>query len=160
MENKRKQVNQLNAAHADVKDKQATLQSSLNSSEELLQTLLTGLSSSNTGNTGGGYMGMIGEAQARLAVAQTDEKSANSNLERSKNELRELEAQWKKVEREAGDAKRNLEVMRANVENFRRKLAETGWSAEKEQEHENNLRNAKNEVRRLSEVRLLLSGHS
>ncbi|TBU44815.1 condensin complex subunit SMC2 [Dichomitus squalens] len=153
VENKRKQVEQLNAAHAEVKDKQAALQASLNSSEELLQTLLTGLSSSNAGNTGGGYMGMIGEAQARLAVAQTDEKSASSNLERSKSELKDLEAQWKKVEREASDAKRSLDAMRANVEGFKRKLAETGWSAEKEYEHENNLRDAKNEVRRLSEVR-------
>ncbi|KAI1786116.1 condensin complex subunit SMC2 [Ganoderma leucocontextum] len=153
LEEKRKQVDELNAAHAQVKDKQTALQTSVNSSEELLQTLLTGLSSSNSGNTGGGYMGKIADAQARLATGQAEEQSSRNQLDRCGKELKALEADWKKVEREAGDAKRNLEAMRATVDSFRRKLAETGWSAEQEQSHENDLRNAKNEVRRLSEHR-------
>ncbi|KAM5541582.1 hypothetical protein V8D89_004772 [Ganoderma adspersum] len=153
VEEKRKQVDKLNAAHAQVKDKQTALQTSVNSSEELLQTLLTGLSSSNNGNTGGGYMGKIADAQARLATGQAEEQSSKNQLDRCGKELKTLEADWKKVEREAADAKRNLESMRANVDNFRRKLAETGWSVEQEQNHENDLRNAKNEVRRLSELR-------
>ncbi|PIL32520.1 hypothetical protein GSI_05223 [Ganoderma sinense ZZ0214-1] len=154
LEEKRKQVDKLNAAHAQVKDKQTALQTSVNSSEELLQTLLTGLSSSNNnGNTGGGYMGKIADAQARLATGQAEEQSSRNQLDRCGKELKALEADWKKVERDASDAKRNLETMRANVDNFRRKLEETGWNAEQEQSHENDLRNAKNEVRRLSEHR-------
>ena len=152
LEEKRKQVDKLNAAHAQVKDKQTALQTSVNSSEELLQTLLTGLSSSKDGNTGGGYMGKIADAQARLATGQAEEQSSRNQLDRCGKDLKALEAEWKKVERDASDAKRNLETMRANVDNFRRRLAETGWSAEQEQSHENDLRNAKNEVRRLSEV--------
>lgn len=135
-----------------MKDKQTALQTGVNSSEELLQTLLTGLSSNNSGNTGGGYMGKIADTQTQLATSQTEEQSNSNQLDRCGKELKALEADWKKVEREANDAKRNLEGMRANVDNLRRKFIETGWSAEQEQNHENELRGAKNEVRRLGEV--------
>jgi len=48
----------------------------LSSAEELLQTLLTGLSSSGTGNSGGGgYMGQLADAKARLAQATAGRRS-------------------------------------------------------------------------------------
>ena len=79
-------------------------------------------------------------------------------LEKSLDEeLKELEARWKAVEREASDGARNLEAMSAAVEGFKKRLSETGWSEEKEQAHESALREAKQEVRRLTEVRRLLS---
>ena len=88
LEEKRKQVDKLNAAHAQVKDKHNALQTSVNSSEELLQTLLTGLSSSNNGNTGGGYMGKIADSQARLATGQAEETTRMQNENAQRNKLR------------------------------------------------------------------------
>ena len=149
---KRAQVDELSASYGIIKEKHTALQTSLSNSEELLQTLLTGLSSGGTNNTGGGYMGQLADAKARLAQASTEEEQSRVKLAMNEKELKTLEARWKEVEREAGEGKRNLEVMRAEIEKFRRKVAETGWSTEKEQHGEQALRAARNEVRQLTEV--------
>ena len=70
----------------------------------------------------------------------------------AEKELKALEARWKAVEREAGDNARALDEMRAAVEKCKKKIAEMGWSTEKEQAHENAVREAKNDVRSLTEV--------
>ena len=100
-------------------------------------------------------MGQLADAKARLAQASTEEEQSRVKLGMSEKELKTLEARWKEVEREAGEGKRNLEAMRAEIEKFRKKVAETGWSAEKEQEGEQALRAARNEVRQLTEVSAL-----
>ena len=140
-----------------MKDKQNTLQTALTSAEELLQTLLTGLSSNNTGQTGGGYMGQIADAKSRAAHAGAEQEQFKVQIQMKEKELKELEARWKAVEREASDGARNLEAMSAAAEGFKKRLSETGWSEEKEQTYESALREAKQEVRRLTEVRRLLS---
>lgn len=151
---KRIQVNELTASHAAVKEKHAELQTALNSSEELLQTLLTGLSSRKDGQTGGGYMGQLAEAKARLAQGTAEEEQSRVKLGMSERELKALQARWKEVEREAGEGRRQLDVMQAEVAKFRKKISESGWSAEKEQDIETALRNARAEVRHLTEVRI------
>ncbi|KAI0704404.1 condensin complex subunit SMC2 [Cerioporus squamosus] len=153
LENKRQQVDELTASHTTVKDKHTTLQTALTNAEELLQTLLTGLSSNNPGQTGGGYMGQIADAKSRAAHAGAEQEQFKVQLQMKEKELKELEARWKTVEREASDGARNLEAMRAAVDGFKKRLAETGWSDEKEQAHEAALRDAKQEVRRLTEIR-------
>ncbi|CAL1701767.1 unnamed protein product [Somion occarium] len=150
---KRIQVNELTASHAAVKEKHAELQTALNSSEELLQTLLTGLSSRKDGQTGGGYMGQLAEAKARLAQGTAEEEQSRVKLGMSERELKALQARWKEVEREAGEGRRQLDVMQAEVAKFRKKISESGWSAEKEQDIETALRNARAEVRHLTEQR-------
>ena len=65
----------LTASHAKVKEKQDSLQAALTSSEELLQSLLTGLSSNNGANAGGGgYMGQLSDARTRAAQAAAEEE--------------------------------------------------------------------------------------
>jgi structural maintenance of chromosome 2 len=150
---KRKQVEELTASYAKVKDKHTTTQTALSNAEELLQTLLTGLSSSGTGNSGGGgYMGQLADAKARLAHASAEEEQSRVKLGMSEKELTTLEGKWKAVEKEAGDSKKLLEAMKEEVEKFRRKVAESGWSADKEREGEAALRNAKGQVRQFTEV--------
>lgn len=134
-----------------VKDEHDALQAAHDETEELLQTLLTGLSSSNT-KSGGGYMGQIEEKRKAAAQAEAEAKQFNTKLTMRQEELKGLQAQYKKVEREAKDSARNLESMRATVESFKKKVAETGWSQERETEHEAQLRDAKNKVRHLTEV--------
>ena len=99
----------------------------------------------------------MADSKARLAQASTEAEQSRVKLGMSEKELKTLEARWKEVEREAGEGKRNLEAMRAEIEKFRKKVAETGWSAEKdsEQEGEQALRTARNEVRQLTEVSAL-----
>ncbi|TFY57528.1 hypothetical protein EVJ58_g6964 [Rhodofomes roseus] len=147
------QVEELTAAHTNVKDKQTALQTALTNSEELLQTLLTGLTSKGTSNSGGGYMGQLADAKARLAQASTEEEQSKQRLVMSQKELKALESRWKEVEREAGEGQKRLKAMHAEVESFRKKVAQAGWSEEKEREGEMALRNAKAEVRQLMEER-------
>ena len=156
MEEKRARVESVTSSFTAVRDKHVALEKTLASAEELLQTLLTGLSSNNDGNTGGGYLGQIADARGRASEARAEEEQANVKLQMSEKELKALQERWKAVEREANDGARKLEGMQATVESFRRKMAETGWTNEKEQAQETALRDARNDVRRLTEVRSVL----
>ena len=99
-------------------------------------------------------MGQLADAKARLAQASTEEEQCKQKLAMSQKELKTLESRWKEVEREAGEGQKRLKTMQADVESSRRKVAESGWSEEKELEGEMALRNAKAEVRQLMEVGL------
>lgn len=97
-------------------------------------------------------MGQLADAKARLAQASTEEEQSKQRLAMSQKELKTLESRWKEVELEAGEGQKRLKAMQAEVENFRKKVAQAGWSEEKEREGETALRNAKAEVRQLTEV--------
>ncbi|GBE85556.1 Structural maintenance of chromosomes protein [Sparassis crispa] len=153
LEQKRAQVDELTTSHGAVKDKHTALQTALTNAEELLQTLLTGLSSSGASHTGGGYMGRLADAKVRLQQASTEEEQSRVKLAMNQKELKALQVRWKEVEREAGDSQKKLQNMKAEIETFQRKVAETGWNVEKERDGENALRTGKAEVRHLTEER-------
>ncbi|KAH8113153.1 condensin complex subunit SMC2 [Phellopilus nigrolimitatus] len=148
---KRKKVDDLKASYDSVKEKHVTAQTALNGKEELLQNLLTGLSSSSS--TGGGYMGQLADAKARLAQAAAEEEQSRVKLSMSQKDLKILEKRWKEVEKEAGDGRRNLEAKQREVESLRKKVDASGWSTEKETQSEMALRASKAEVRQLTEER-------
>ncbi|THH15903.1 hypothetical protein EW146_g4642 [Bondarzewia mesenterica] len=150
---KKAQVEELETSYAKVKEKHTATQTALSNSEDLLQTLLTGLTTGKSSNTGGGYMGQLADAKARLAHATAEEEQSRVKLEMSKKELNALEARWREVEKEAGDGARRVEVMKVEVEKYRRKVTECGWSAEKEHAHETALKTAKAELRQAGEER-------
>lgn len=155
---KQVQVADLTASYGSIKDKHTGIQTTLANAEELLQTLLTGLTSSGTGNTGGGgYMGQLADAKARVAQASAEEEQSRVKLGMSEKDLKSLLGRWKEVEREVGDGKKNLEKMKSEVDQFKMKVRESGWSAEKEREGEAALRNAKDELRRYTQVSQYLS---
>lgn len=147
---KRASVKDLDASYSSVKEKHSASQTAINVKEELLQTLLTGLSSSNA--TGGGYMGQLAEAKSRLAHAVAEEEQGRVKLTMAEKDLVVLKKRWMEVEKDAGDGKRRLEAQRREVEGLENKVKSSGWSTEKEQERDNALRSAKSEVRRLIEV--------
>lgn len=126
------------------------MQESLNGKEELLQTLLTGLSSSNS--SGGGYMGQLADAKAKLAQASTEEEQNRVKLGMSQKDLKSLEKRWKEVEKEAGEGRRNLEAKNNEVDALKKAVAACGWSTEKESESDIDIRRAKTEVRQYTEV--------
>ncbi|KAG2135565.1 condensin complex subunit SMC2 [Suillus cothurnatus] len=153
LEEKRAQAQELESSYMTVKAKHNDTQGSLSKSEELLQTLLTGLSSSNTGNSGGGYMGQLADAKARMAQGSAEEEQNRVKLNMSEKELKALEAKWKDVEKEAGQGKRNMENMRTEAEKLKRKIADCGWSSEREQESQVSLATARGQVRQFTEGR-------
>jgi structural maintenance of chromosome 2 len=138
-----------------VKEKHTATQTALVSAEDLLQTLLTGLAGTSAQSAGGGgYMGQIADARARLAQAAAEEEQVRVKLDMSRRELRELETRWKAVEREASQSERDIKKMQAEVESLRKKVDATGWSAEKEQASEEALHKAKEDAMRYAHVRV------
>src|SRR5258708_22806699 len=104
---KKTQVDAVTIEYNAVKEKHTATQNSLVSSEDLLQTLLTGLAGTSAQSAGGGgYMGQIADARARLAQAAAEEEQVRVKLDMSRRELGELEKRWKAVEREAGQGER------------------------------------------------------
>jgi structural maintenance of chromosome 2 len=148
-------VDAVTAEYNAVKDNHTTTQTALASAEDLLQTLLTGLAGTSAQSAGGGgYMGQIADARARLAQAAAEEEQVRVRLEMSRRELGELEKRWKAVEREAGQGERDIKRMRADVETLRKKAEATGWNAEKEHQSEEALGKAKDDVMRCTQVRV------
>lgn len=98
-------------------------------------------------------MGQLADAKARLTQATAEEEQSRVKLGMAEKDLKGLQARWKEVEREAGDGKRQLGNMQADVEKIKRRVAESGWSTEKEQQTEIKVRSARGEVRQLTEVR-------
>ena len=153
LEGKRGQVNQLEKAYQSVKTSHDATQATLANSEELFQTLLTGVSTSNTGNTGGGYMGQIADAKARLAQAAAKEEQNRLKLSMNEKELKMLEAKWKDVEKDANQGQQNLARTKGEHDRLKRQLAECGWSAEQQQQCDIELRTARGEVNERTEAR-------
>ncbi|KIK70168.1 hypothetical protein GYMLUDRAFT_34652 [Collybiopsis luxurians FD-317 M1] len=151
---KQKQVeaSRLETSYNTVKFQHTIAQDKLKSDEELLQTLLTGLSSSSSKNAGG-YMGQIAEAQQRISQAIADQEQAKLKLDMHKKELQGLEAQFKKVEKDAGDGKKRVEGTRRALEDARKRLANCGWTAQQEQDGEARGAQLKSRVRNLTEQR-------
>lgn len=152
MAEKKTQVDNLNTSHTAVKDKQSELQSALSNSEELLQTLLTGLTSNEKNKTGGGYMGQLADARSRVAQAVSEHEQRVMKRANTDKELKKLQDRWKEVEREAGDGRKQLQKMQTDVEKFRKAVAATGWTAEREQQVEDALREARSHLRQCTEV--------
>ena len=151
---KRTQVDAVTAEYNAVKEKHTTTQNSLSSSEDLLQTLLTGLAGTSAQSaSGGGYMGQIADARARLAQAAAEEEQIRVKLDMSRRELGELEKRWKAVEREASQGERDIKKMQVEVETLRKKADSTGWDEEKERGSVEALRNAKDDANRCTQVR-------
>ncbi|KAM6495528.1 condensin complex subunit SMC2 [Amanita muscaria] len=151
---KKIQVDGLATSYNKIKEKHTSLENALSNGEELLQSLLTGLSS-GSGNSagGGGYMGQIADARARAAQAAAEEEQSKVRLGMAEKELKALEARWKDVEREAGDGKKRIEKTKQAVEVFQAKLAGCKWNQERENQGEGRLRDARNAVRDLTNHR-------
>lgn len=154
MEAKKVELAQLENEHSAVQQEHERLQAELNTAEELLQTLLTGLSSSNKTQSGGGYMGQIAEARQRESQGMAEETQNRQKLTMARKSLTEVQAKWREVEREAGEGKKKLERMRQEVEKLHRQVETSGWNEDKERSAGSALRAARDEVRQLTEVSL------
>ncbi|KAK1224650.1 Structural maintenance of chromosomes protein 2 [Marasmius sp. AFHP31] len=148
---KEKEANKMNKSFDTLKSENTSLKDKLDSDEELLQTLQTGLSSKNANaGGGGGYMGQLQAARTRQAQGKAEEEQHKKKLSMAENELRETEARWKKVEKDAGEGKKRLDVLQGVVDECRKKLSSCGWDSQKEQDGETKIQDLRNEVEALS----------
>ena len=63
-------------------------------------------------------MGQIVDARARLAQAAAEEEHARVKPDTSRRRLGDLEKRFKAVERAAGQGKRDIKKMQANIESL------------------------------------------
>ncbi|PBK71761.1 condensin complex subunit SMC2 [Armillaria solidipes] len=147
------EVEKITAEHTTVKDDHTKIQQKLTSDEELLQSLLTGLSSSNTNTNGGGYLGQIAEARARGAQARAEEEQSKITLSMQEKDLKDRQNRWKEVERDAGEGKRKIQALKAELERCRQQSERCGWNREMEETFENRLRVLKALIRQLIDKR-------
>jgi hypothetical protein len=103
--------------------------------EELLQTLLTGLSSSKSDDdTAGGYMGQLADAKAQLTAAGTEAEQAKVKIGLAEKEIKEKEPRAKKAEKEGEGLLTELDSKRNNVEKIKSRLQGAAWDEEKERQ--------------------------
>lgn len=160
LESQKSEVGDLQTSYASSKESHQGSQAKLAASEELLQTLVTGLSSTSNASSAGGYLGQLAEAKARLAAASTEEEQIRMRIGMIEKELKEKEAKWRAMEKEAGDSTKALERARKALSALTNGLQETGWNAKKEEEASRQLNQARDAVRSLSEVRMRGAGNT
>jgi structural maintenance of chromosome 2 len=151
LDSKRKQIEDFDSNHAANAEQHSTAQAALTRSEELLQSLLTGLTNSSAG-TGGGYMGQLADARARLAREAAEEEQLRRKLNMTEKELAEVTKKWKAVEREASEMQSGLEKGHAEFEGMKAKFAKLAWDEAREKAAEEKMASVKQNVRELKEV--------
>lgn len=135
LEQKRTSTSKEAAAFAEFKAAYDAGIAELAKTEELLQTLITGLSSNNADDeNAGGYMGQLAEAKARLAAAGTEAEQAKVKMGLAEKEIKEKEPRAKKAEKEGEGALKELAGKRADVEKLRKKVDAAGWDEGKERD--------------------------
>jgi structural maintenance of chromosome 2 len=131
---KEREIESFKKSHADVSSSHATAAAALAQNEELLQSLLTGLSSSNTNSntSGGGYMGQLSAAKANLSRLSAEEEQLKNRLGMVKKEIATKEGEWKKVEAEARKVRSELKKEEKELEGLKKKLEGCKWNEERE----------------------------
>ncbi|WWD19905.1 hypothetical protein CI109_104374 [Kwoniella shandongensis] len=135
LDDKRSQTTKETAAFSDLKSAYDAGQAELAKLEELLSSLITGLSSNKNDDEGaGGYLGQLAEAKARLAAAGTEAEQAKVKIGLAEKELKEKEPRAKKAKKEGEGLIKELASKRAAVEKLKKQVESAGWDEGQESE--------------------------
>lgn len=106
----------------------------LRKSEELLQTLVTGLASDGGAEgeaSSGGFMGQLAAARQKLADVSSEAEQAKVRIGHLNKELKEKEPRARKLEKEGGGLTEELAKARKQVEAAEKDLASVHWDEAK-----------------------------
>ncbi|WWC72293.1 uncharacterized protein I206_106255 [Kwoniella pini CBS 10737] len=135
LEDRRAQTSEDASAFAELKAAYDGGQTELNKLEELLQSLITGLSSNKEDDeNAGGYMGQLAEAKAKLAAAGTEAEQAKVKMGLAEKEIKEKEPRAKKAEKEGEGLIKELAAKKALAEKLRKQVENADWDEGKERE--------------------------
>ncbi|SNX83715.1 probable SMC2 - chromosome segregation protein [Melanopsichium pennsylvanicum] len=106
----------------------------VNKQDELLQTLLTGMTSSSKNKEGsaGGYMGQIAAARAEETAAGTEIEQSKLRIGHLEKEVKQKEPLAKKAQKDAAGLMNELESCRTAVQQLEAQMDKLGWDDEKE----------------------------
>lgn len=128
---------------AKVSEQYATLKTSYDASaaalkqaESLLQTLITGLSSSSSDaeSVSSGYMGQIAQARNKASTSATEAESTKAKIDHLAKELKEKEPRAKKAASEDGGLVKELQKAKDLVEKLTQEITRLDWSEEREED--------------------------
>ncbi|SCZ87647.1 BZ3500_MvSof-1268-A1-R1_Chr2-2g05113 [Microbotryum saponariae] len=105
---------------------------SLKASEDLLQTLLTGISSSSDESTSSGFMGQLAKAKELASNLGTEAERAKARIEHLQKELKEKEPRAKKAASEGKGLISELEAAKKERAMLEAALGKMGWDEDKE----------------------------
>lgn len=100
-------------------------------------------------------MGALADARARIAQGAAEEQQSKVKLGMSEKELAELEQRNRAFAKEAENYMKKIDNIKAAVQAIEAKIVNCGWSQEKDQDLEKQLREAREEVKNLTEVGFL-----
>ena len=115
------------AAKADL-DKQTA---EVESKEELLQTLQTGVASREGQESG--YQGQIQEARNRVSAAATEQEQAKLKITHLEKQIKEDEPRAKKAKEQNSGLLRDLETLKAQANKLESELSKLGFEPGKEE---------------------------
>ncbi|KAJ9114125.1 hypothetical protein QFC20_001641 [Naganishia adeliensis] len=124
------------AAFAGTKQEYDTATKDLAKAEELLQTLITGLSASSNdeGEAAGGYMGQLAEAKATMAAAATEAEQAKMKIGLLEKELKDKEPRAKKASKEGEGLTKEYDAAKKKLEALRASMGKMDWDENREKE--------------------------
>jgi structural maintenance of chromosome 2 len=108
---------------------------------------------SGDSGSGGGYLGQIADANARLTQVKTEETQANTQIKMKQKELSDAQAKLQSVSGEANEAKNRLAQLQRELGALTAKLAAIKWSEDAENNVERELETIKKELQGLSDRR-------
>lgn len=121
-----------NEAFATLKVTYDQSTSSLKASEDLLQTLLTGISSSSDDTTNSGFMGQLATSKTLASNMGTEAERAKARIEHLQREVKEKEPRAKKAEKEGKGLIGELEKAKSEQRALEKVLSKLDWDEEKE----------------------------
>jgi structural maintenance of chromosome 2 len=160
------QRNEKKEAMGTASERFATLKStydasvaSLQQSEDLLQSLVTGLSSSSAADSSSsGYMGQLAAARAKLASIGSEAEQARLRTEHLQRELKDKEPRAKKAEGEGRGLISELESTKEARAKLEAELANLGWDEQSEVDLRAAKEKASAQVRELVEKKDAIRG--
>ncbi|KNZ45405.1 hypothetical protein VP01_815g8 [Puccinia sorghi] len=128
LEAKKAQATDLNSQFAQLKAEFDNSTLELKKAEELLQTLVTGLTNDDSeGANAGGYMGQLANAKQQVADLGSEAEQARVKIAHLTKELKEKEPKAKKLEKEGGGAAFELQKAQAEKKQLEQMFEKIDW---------------------------------
>ncbi|KZT55562.1 condensin complex subunit SMC2 [Calocera cornea HHB12733] len=149
---KETEMKQAEQAFADAKKKHDELAEKVSTNSELLQTLLTGLST-NKASTSSGYLGRLSQLRQQLATLSSSDQQGAAKQKMLQAELKTKEGKMKEGEKEGAEGKKALEKMTKEIEKLTKEVEKENWGEDREKELDERRRACRARVAELTEQR-------
>ncbi|KAJ6444517.1 nuclear condensin complex subunit Smc2 [Purpureocillium lavendulum] len=132
LEDKTTSFNNAKAAYDTAKDDLAKQTKEVESKEELLQTLQTGVASKDGQENG--YQGQLQDARNRATAAATEQEQTKIKISHLQSRLKEEEPRAKKAREQNADLLRDLDGLKSQAQRLEKELGKLGFEPGQEED--------------------------